>query len=435
MRRPSTTIFLLMLWAGSSLAATEIPRPDVADAEERVRAKVRVSYARVAAHPDDGEAWGSYGMTLDAHRMNAAAVIAYEEAQRLDPKEFRWPYYLGSILEYEDPARALDWYQRAIDIDGDYAPAQIRIAQTFEVLGDDDQAFRHFARAEALDSTDPLAPFGRGRIVLSRGDPEGARHHLERAYSLDSEIQAVVATLARLYHQVGERDLARVKAAEARGLPRMTHHRDARRAAVRQQAVDTESFLRRSKTYIEVGQLDSARRELETLLALEPDLAEAHFSAAGVYDRLGQPRLALASARRTLELDPELPGARSVVAGALFKMQRLTEADAEARRVLLDEADNFHMLMIVGMVAAENGDIAAMIDSLDRAFEVRSESSPLRGLLVQMYADLADSFAAINDLDQAAHRMSQALEVAQEMAQPRSTINDLQRRRDAYLKR
>ena len=38
-------------------------------------------------------------------------------------------------------------------------------------------------------------------------------------------------------------------------------------------------------------------------------------------------------------------------------------------------------------------------------------------------------------LDQAAHRMSQALEVAQEMAQPRSTLNDLQRRRDTYLER
>lgn len=215
----------------------------------------------------------------------------------------------------------------------------------------------------------------------------------------------------------------------------MTHHRDVRRAAVRQQAVDTESYLRRSKTYIEVGQLDSARRELEELLALEPDLAEAHFAAAGVSDRLGQPATALASARRALELDPALPGARSVVAGALFKMQRHSEAHTEARRVLTDDPSNVHMLMIVGMVAAERGEIAEMIDSLDRAFEARTESSPLRGLMMEMYADLADSFAAIGDFTQAARRMSQALEVAEEMAQPRSTIADLQRRRDAYLQR
>ena len=395
-------------------AQATVPEPEVAGVEPRVRAKVEAHYARVVARLDDARAWGTYGMVLDAHRMTKAAVRVYEEAWRLDPSDFRWPYHLGSILLFEDPGRALIWLERALKIDSSYAPAQIRMGEMLENLGRDDDARRHFSRAFDLDPDDALASLGLGRLSLARDDLDSAVPELERAYALGPEIQAVVATLARAYNRQGRRELARKLAQDARRLPRMTHHPDQLRGNVREQAVDTESYLRRARTYADVGQLERARTELETLVKIEPDLATAHFAAAGVYDRLGLAERALLSARRALELEPALAGAGAVVAGALFKLRRTDEARSQANRVLDEEPDNVHMLMIVSLVAAETGDVEELLGTLDRAYGARTDQSPMLRVMMQMLADVGESFAAVDQHEVARQWMEKAVVVAEE---------------------
>ena len=395
-------------------AQTTVPAPEIEGVEPRVRETVEAKYARVLARPDDAETWGRYGMVLDAHGMTRPALRVYEEAWNLDPSDFRWPYHLGSILLFEDPGRALVWLERALKIDSSYGPAQIRMGEVLENLGRDDDARRHFSRAYELDPDDVLASFGLGRLSLARDDITSAVRELERAYALGPEIQAVVATLARAYNRQGRRDLARKLAGDARSLPRMTHHQDRIRGAVGEQAVDAESYLRRARTYSDVGQLGRARAELETLVEIDPDLASPHFAAAGVYDRLGLGELALVSARRALELDPELAGARAVVAGALYKLRRTDEARSQANRVLREEPHNVHMLMIVSLAAAETGNFEELLGTLERAYQARTDQSPMSGVMMQMLADVGESFAAVDQHEVAREWMEKAVVVAEE---------------------
>ena len=367
-------------------------------------------------------------MALEAHRQVDAAQIAYREAQRLAPKDFRWPYYLGTLLEYRDPDESARWLSSAIELDARYAPARIRLGEVLEKLGRSAEAGKQFAQAERLDSTNPLAPFGSGRIALAAGQVDEAVAHLERAYRLGSEVQAIVVTLSRAVYRQGDTERARSLAAEARGLPRMTHHEDPRRAAVRDEAVDTESYLLRARTYLDVGQAQRALAVVSELLRSDPEQAEAHLLAAGIHDALGDPAAATREAEAALAVDPGLLRARGVLAGALFKSRRPAEAEREARRVLSEDPDDFHMLLIVALVAAERGDASTMLAHLDRAFAARNDDPELRLLLRRLLLDVADSFAEIGQRREAAARLEQALTLAREDGEAAPVLDELRRR-------
>ena len=201
------------------------------------------------------------------------------------------------------------------------------------------------------------------------------------------------------------------------------------------EAVSTESFLRRSRTYLEVGQLDRSLQVLGTLLELQPDNHEAHFAAAGVLDRLGRTREAAESARRALEIEPDLPGARAVLAGALFKMGEFDQASRQAGRVLASEPNNFHMLLVSSMLAAQSGNTVSMVERLDRAFIARTSDSDLRRLLRGLLDDLADSFVAIGEFGPAAERVRWLLELAVEEGAPETAQEQLKRRLSALEQR
>jgi tetratricopeptide (TPR) repeat protein len=332
------------------------------------------------------------------------------------------------MLEYRDPGAAARWLEQAVELDGEYAPARIRLGEVLEKLGRSEQAAAEFARAERLDPRNPLAPFGSGRIALAAGDLARAVAHLERAYQLDRKVQAIVVTLSRALYRVGEVERARALAAEARDLPRMAHHEDQRRAAVRDEAVDSESYLLRARTYLDVGQAQRALALVTELLRSDPRHAEAHLLAAGIHDVLGDADAAAREARTALELDPNLLRAHAVLAGALFKARRVSEAEQEARRVLEEDPRNFHMLLILTLIAAERGDVAAMVESLDRAYSARDDDPQLRRLLRQLLLDLADSFAAVGQRREAAARVEQALVVAREDGESPAVLAELEQR-------
>ena len=421
---------LAALWALP--AAAEVPYPTLAEVEARVRQKIDEAHAAVGAAPGDAEARGRYGMVLDAHSFPVEASAAYREAARLDSDDVRWPYFLATLLEYQDPLEALEWYERAIRIRPSYAPARIRYAQTLEAVGRDSEAEVQYRKAADLDPSDPLAPLGIGRLALADDRVEESVRYLELAYRLDDGIQAIVAMLARGYARSGQTERARQKVEEAGGLPRTLPHKDALRASVEDAAVDTAGYLRRSRTYADVGDLGRAQREIEELLSFAPQTAQAWLAAAGIYDRQGVPEKVLEAAQRALELAPGLLGARPAVAGALFKLQRFEEAETIASEVLEDEPDNLHMLVLSAMGAGQRGAIDEMIEHLDLAYSVHNRESPFGAVLAQLFVELAAAFADVGRFVEAAERMEQALDVAQESRASPQQLREYRQQLERY---
>jgi len=432
--RPSRLRVAAFLFAAAALPsfAAEVPLPELRGTQARVQEAIRSRFQEVQSSPDAADAWGVYGMTLDAHRFVEEAVAAYREAYALDSSDFRWPYYLAILIDARDPLEGRVWFERALAIDGSYAPARVLYAESLERIGETDLAWESFVRAVGLDPKNALALFGLGRIALRRGEVDRALELLRRADDLAPPTQAIVASLARAHRKAGQSELARRRAQEARSLPRMVHHRDERRAAVQALAVDSESYLRRSRTYSEVGRLDRALRELEVILELEPEMAEARLAAASIYDQMGRPSLALSELERAIRLGGDLAEARPLHASLLFKLERFQEAEQQARIFLRDKPNDIHMLLLVSMVAAQRGDVESMIDAVDRAYAHRSEDRELNRLMVQLLDDLGTSFAATGRFDVAIQRMEQALEILDGQGEPGSVVESYRQRLELY---
>lgn len=70
--------------------------------EPQVAAKVSEAREAVLAGPESSEAWGRFGMTLHAHRLEGDAAVCYRRAAELSPGEFRWHYLLAHALRDTD---------------------------------------------------------------------------------------------------------------------------------------------------------------------------------------------------------------------------------------------------------------------------------------------------------------------------------------------
>src|SRR5271170_1335735 len=102
------------------------PVPDVplAGLDTDVRGAIQKARDEAVAQPASGQASGRFGMVLEAHTLDKPAVLAFQRAIRLDPKEFAWQYYLAVAQEFSSrPDQALAAVTDALRIRPDYAPA------------------------------------------------------------------------------------------------------------------------------------------------------------------------------------------------------------------------------------------------------------------------------------------------------------------------
>ena len=171
MTAPRAALLLLVLaCVGCDTAppGLPMPRPDLSRAEPEVAHAVREAQAEVAEAPGSAAAWGRLG---DRYRSNLwldEAARCYEQAERLEPDESRWPHRVGRSLYFTDPAAAAAAFERALALDADYAPTYVFYGRTLMRLNRDGAARQAFERAARLDPDDAHARVGLGQLALAR---------------------------------------------------------------------------------------------------------------------------------------------------------------------------------------------------------------------------------------------------------------------------
>jgi arylsulfatase A-like enzyme/Tfp pilus assembly protein PilF len=116
----------------------------------------------------------------------------------------------------------------------------------------------------------------------------------------------------------------------------------------------------------EAGDQDAAEETLRRLLARDPDNPEAYETLALVALRRGDPRQALAHARRATELNDRLSLAWSFVGAASFQLGERRQALAAWERAVALDPLNFDALFNITLVAAELGETARQRAALER---------------------------------------------------------------------
>jgi cytochrome c-type biogenesis protein CcmH/NrfG len=155
------------------------PNVDLSGADPEVAELVASAREELLAEPRSAARWGRLGMVLRAHGFAGESSFCFEQAQRRDPAEPRWPYYRGLTLVLTEPAEGLACLRRAVERLPDAVEPRFRLIEVLVQQGDQAEAASQLA--EALDRA-PRHPRGRllrARLASARQDYKGVLAALE----------------------------------------------------------------------------------------------------------------------------------------------------------------------------------------------------------------------------------------------------------------
>lgn len=249
----------------------------------------------------------------------------------------------------------------------------------------------------------------RHRSPCDGSDPIAYRAYLRGHYLANRPNAMRLPTALAAFREAIDRDpsCARAYAGLSQVYRRlvMTADRDPRemfplaKAAVAQAlAIDPNSAeAYASKGFIEFWyDWDWARSEasLRHAIALDSNLAEAHFALAHLFTNIGRTKDAVPHARQAALLDPLSPIVNTLAAGSVDNAGHAEEARKRLDNVLELEPDFWVALLVRGGIAMGRRDYASAIIDLRKASELCGGCSQVLVRLGQAYALSGDRGAA-----------------------------------------
>lgn len=374
----SALALLMLVVAQRSVDPTDVPRTNLESAPPPVVAMVSEAADAVEAAPDSAEAWGQYAIVLHAHACKPEADIAYAEAQRLAPSEFRWAYFRGVLLLKVDPSKALECLDVAVGLDGTYGPAYIRRGLALEAVGRKDDARRDYLEAIRLEPANASAHLHLGQLELTYNNIDAGIRHLEKARVARPDDSAVLSSLARAYGRKGDRTRARELAGAARNSRAGRVVDDRRFNEVAKKAVTLQSFISRANVYFKAGRSDRALVELQTALRHYPNGALVHVALADLYFSRREYDECVASSRIALASGYESASLNLVLGAGLFQLRQFDEAEDAVGRALEAAPSDPTAMRLHGRIAAARGDDAEAIERWSRALAVDDDAATRR---------------------------------------------------------
>ena len=250
------------------------------------RAAIERAANEASARPADADAAGAYARVLQAWEQWNSAHDAYGRAQQLAPKTFDWHYLDASVLQrLGRPAEAVTQLRAALELNSDYLPARLRLAEAAFDAGDLDQSAALFAALKD-PACEPAVEYGLGRIAAQRGDHTAAAGHFQRAIALFPSYGSAHYALARSYRALGKTDEARAEMeAHAKFGAAWPALPDPVLATVTSLRDDARALLQRGIKLADAGDVDAAIDAHERALAIDPSLAQAHANLVSLYGR------------------------------------------------------------------------------------------------------------------------------------------------------
>lgn len=405
----------LLLGACSKLGTDSDDEPVVAglDSGDRdVTEHLEALFQSVRTVPTSGPIRGRLGMAYDINGFREAAIATYQQAESLNPTDFRWPYLRAHLVaEDGDYGRALDILDRAIAIDADYAPAWLWRGSWLLKSDRALEALDAFGRAEEIHDS-PYARFGHAQALMALGEfpeavklLEGVVESFEHAYvhrtygealravgRLDDARAAMAAGRAaeslvwpderrdqRYVHIRGHGSYMLAKELSAAGRPAealailhrlQVHHPEEHCGR------DEEFFLACnlmnsvSIAYDRSGRTSESLATVERGLVLNPNFAAFHLTMANLLREQRDLEAALEHVDRAIELSPSSGYAHEQRGRLLFGLDQAEAAKGAFERALQLEPSKRTTLFYLGLAEVELSNHAAAIEWFRRVTEI-----------------------------------------------------------------
>jgi tetratricopeptide (TPR) repeat protein len=397
--------------------------PELAQAIEKARRQIQ-------ADPYSVQGWGDLGKLLRASRLYPEAVACFAQAERLDPKNPRWPYMQGEALRLSDNNAALPPLQRAAARSGnaDTIAPFLRLAEVHLALGHNEEAEKALRRALEIDPDDPMIHYDLGLLALANDDLSASLAHLKRCEHSPITQRKACIQLAALYRRMGqtlEADNYGQKAetlppdrswidpflADVQAVGRPARYEEINRLEKRgdyqtaveqladliQEQPEYHLYLALGNDLLKLGDLDRAEQALRSAIALDPEKLAAKYALSRVLwsradkDERSDParaqaefEQAVACARQALAGRPDHALSYGVLGMSLRRLGQRQEALAAFRKAVECDPNLAEAHLYLGETLAEAGQLAEARKSLERAQELNPNDSRPQAALAKL---------------------------------------------------
>jgi tetratricopeptide (TPR) repeat protein len=400
------------------------------------RAQVQQAYKAALKYPEDPKAVGTLCMLLDLYHRSGDAVQCYQRAHLLQPREFRWLYYLGSLrVNQKQNVQAIIALRQALALKPHYVAAELDLALALLSLRKEADSERVYKNVLATWPESAEAYFGLGRIYANEGKISEAKDHFQRACTLFPDYGAAHYALARIYQQQGQADEAkqelRLYAQHSNLLPPAPDPlRDALWALNR----DANSHLDRGAVLAQSGHLEGAVREEEEATRLDPSLAKAHSNLIILYGKLRMAAKAKQQYQKVVTLAPNsFPEARYNYGIVLLNQQQYLDAENVFKDALRIQSDYPEAHLELGLAFEGQGRLSQALTEFREALQEKPGYSEAHFQIGKIFVNEGKYVDAIHHFHEALSENSQTPAYLYALGATYARAGDLQSAL-AYLK-
>lgn len=197
-------------------AATEglvdVPQPDLSKADPPVQEQIRAaqkSLADILAKPGSSPiekalVFGSLGEIYQAYEFDDAALACYTNASKLQPQEFRWPYFSGYLHQRTgDSDSAVRDFERALAANPKGKSAMIRLANAELSVNQVEEAKGWLIKASGQNPP-PAVLYGLGKVALIEHQYPEALKYFRQVLAREPQASSIHYQLAMAYRGLGD---------------------------------------------------------------------------------------------------------------------------------------------------------------------------------------------------------------------------------------
>ncbi|MCP4189734.1 MAG: tetratricopeptide repeat protein [Planctomycetaceae bacterium] len=404
--------------------------PEVIQAIDQARQQVEAS-------PHTPAAWGELGMLLQAHKFHQPASVCYEQAAKLAPTDFRWPYYQAKTVALLDPQRADTHLKTAVAL-CDNTPPEPRLMR-IEILLELSQLDRAEKELKTFFKSDPDNPRARmaeARMLFMQGEHQTS---LARLQALDQQLtdrgefrgrrqslHLLMAEALRRLGKIEEAEQTREKAmaqADLRWPDPLLEAVNDRQTGLKADLVDADLLFGRgefqssihllrstvkrypdsvwgrillARALIRTGAPDSplgsnakqqrllaAEKQLTQALAQDPHSVEAKFRLAIIKTYQGDSDAATNLYRQAIQLKPDFTMAHYNLASCLNRQNDSQGAIAALRASVESQPDFVDGHYMLGRLLINDQKLPEAVKHLEIAAQLKPKDQNLAKLYVE----------------------------------------------------
>ena len=436
-----------------SLAFVAVPRQELAplpELAERLlaafepddRQRLLATYERARANPTDGELNGQMAMLLHAFGQYELASRFYHRARSLEPSNFRWAYYLGlGLAALGQEGQAIPVLRAAVELDRNYLPAQLKLADLLGTLGDWNESGRIYGELVQRYPDCARAHYGLGRFQFARGEAQAALNSYQKACRLSPDFGAAHYGLAMLYRSLRDVEKARrhlllfeqrrgnqppledplldligqlhskaqyhyLQGLEFQNRGQIPQALGAYERALEEDPQHATAHASLFFTYLTLGDLEKAEQHYQEALKIDPRLHEIHHNLGILRKLQNRDQEAAKAFQRALELNPFRAESHYLLGTILAGEDQPGKAERRFRLAIENQPEFRDAHFQLGLLLQKQGRDAEAIPHFLKTLRVEDERTP-----VCMYV-LAHSYARLGDLHKAMDSAAQAREKA-----------------------